>query len=110
MKKRNTKAIQKNDLTQIILNQCMICSLILFGILILNTTASMKNFRSDLKMQLSKNISIEKIKYESVRIFDFFEEKFSLEQDYSIDEKVLEQIKNEDEKINAVKKNSHAPL
>jgi hypothetical protein len=110
MKKRNTKAIQKNDLAQIILNQCIICSLILLGTLILNTTVSMKNFRSDLKMQLSKNISLEKIKYESVRIFYFFEEKISLEQDYSIDEKVLEQIKNEDEKINAVKKNSSAPL
>ena len=104
------KADGQNIFIQKILNQFILSSLILFGVLILNLTPSMEKFKLNLKSSLDKNISFEQIKDKCKYVYDFVEEKFFNQDNYFIDEKIIKQINEEENKINAVKKNFIAYL
>ncbi len=108
---RQEKVENENVFVQRLFNQCIVCCLILAALLILNLT-SPKNLCSCIKNNLDRNITLKQVKNKCQSVYEFVEQKF-LSQDnftFTIDEKILEQINAEENKINAVKKNLVAPI
>lgn len=104
--KYKKKKYSKSSASQSIFDQCIISSVILLAVLILNLMPSMKKFRLELKSQLVKNISPGEIKSFCTKNFNLLSEKLSATEDFQVDKKLIEQMKNEDKEINEIKKNS----
>ena len=107
---RQEKVENENVFVQRLFNQCIVCSLILVALLILNLNSSTKNLRHDIKNNLERNITLNQVKNKFQRVYEFVEQKFSSQDEFIIDEKIIEQINTEENKINEVKKNFIAPL
>ena len=106
---RQEKVENENVFVQRLFNQCIVCCLILVALLILNLV-SPKNFRSCIKNNVDRNITLSQVKNKCKRVYEFVEQKFLSQDEFTIDEKILEQINAEENKINAVKKNLVAPI
>ena len=101
----NKKIINKKNfgLTELILNQCMICSLVLVCVLILNIVPEFKSFRNLLSTQLAQNISLDSLDKININPRDIKTNAINIIEpllDYFSSEQVTQENNQEDNKNN----------